>query len=118
MKVPMVTVSLFADPIFKDGAFTSNDPRVRAYAIQKTMESMDLGAELGAEVFVLWGGPEGSEVDAGKNAVEAMKRYREALNYLCEYVCRKSMATSLLWKPSRTNRAQTFTFRRQAPCSA
>lgn len=85
MKVPMVTVSLFTDPIFKDGAFTSNDPRVRAYAIQKTMESMDLGAELGAEVFVLWGGREGSEVDAGKNAVEAMKRYREALNYLCEY---------------------------------
>lgn len=85
LKVPMVTVSLFADPIFKDGAFTSNDPRVRAYAIQKTMESMDLGAELGAEVFVLWGGREGSEVDAGKNAVEAMKRYREALNYLCEY---------------------------------
>lgn len=85
LKVPMVTVSLFTDPIFKDGAFTSNDPRVRAYAIQKTMESMDLGAEFGAEVFVLWGGREGSEVDAGKNAVEAMKRYREALNYLCEY---------------------------------
>ncbi|GAB7055909.1 MULTISPECIES: xylose isomerase [unclassified Paenibacillus] len=85
LKVPMVTVSLFTDPIFKDGAFTSNDPRVRAYALQKTIESMDLGAELGAEVFVLWGGREGSEVDAGKNAVEAMKRYREALNYLCEY---------------------------------
>lgn len=85
LKVPMVTVSLFTDPIFKDGAFTSNDPRVRAYAIRKTIESMDLGKELGAEVFVLWGGREGAEVDAGKDAVDSMKRYREAVNYLCEY---------------------------------
>ncbi len=85
MKVPMVTVSLFTEPVFRDGGFTSNDPRVRAYAIQKTIESMDLGADLGAEIFVLWGGREGSEVDAGKDAVEAVKRYREAVNYLCEY---------------------------------
>jgi xylose isomerase len=85
LKVPMVTVSLFTEPIFRDGAFTSNDPRVRAYAIQKTIESMDVGAELGAEIFVLWGGREGSEVDAGKDAMEAVKRYREAVNYLCEY---------------------------------
>jgi len=85
LKVPMVTVSLFTDPIFKDGAFTSNDPRVRTYAIRKTIESMDLGKELGAEVFVLWGGREGAEVDAGKDAVDSMKRYREAVNYLCEY---------------------------------
>lgn len=85
LKVPMVTVSLFTEPIFRDGAFTSNDPRVRAYSIQKTIESMDVGAELGAEVFVLWGGREGTEVDAGKDATDSMKRYREALNYLADY---------------------------------
>lgn len=85
LKVPMVTVNLFTEPIFRDGAFTSNDPRVRAYAIQKTIESMDVGAELGAEVFVLWGGREGTEVDAGKDATDSFKRYREAINYLCEY---------------------------------
>lgn len=38
--VPMATTNLFSDPIFKDGAFTSNDPRVRAYALQKTMYAM------------------------------------------------------------------------------
>ena len=84
VKVPMVTVNLFTEPVFRDGAFTSNDPRVRAYAIQKTIESMDVGAELGAEVFVLWGGREGTEVDAGKDATESMKRYREAINYLSD----------------------------------
>ncbi|GIV95694.1 MAG: xylose isomerase [Herpetosiphonaceae bacterium] len=83
--VPMATTNLFTDPAFKDGAFTSNDPRVRAYALQKTMRSMDLGAELGAKVYVFWGGREGVETDAAKDPVEALKRMREALNFLCEY---------------------------------
>jgi xylose isomerase len=83
--VPMATVSLFYDPVFRDGAFTANDPEVRAYALQKTMRAMDLGAELGAKIFVLWGGREGVETDACRRADEAVKRLREAVNYLCEY---------------------------------
>ncbi|HZP17292.1 MAG TPA: xylose isomerase [Terriglobales bacterium] len=83
--VPMATVSLFFHPIFRDGAFTSNDPEVRAYAVQKTMRAMDLGAELGAKIFVLWGGREGVETDACRRADDAIKRLREAVNYLCEY---------------------------------
>ncbi|HTW57686.1 MAG TPA: xylose isomerase [Terriglobales bacterium] len=83
--VPMATVSLFFHPVFRDGAFTSNDPEVRAYAVQKTMRAMDLGAELGAKIFVLWGGREGVETDACRRADEALKRLREAINYLCEY---------------------------------
>jgi len=85
MKVPMATTNLFYDPVFKDGAFTSNDPRVRLYALQKTMRSMDLGAELGAKIYVFWGGREGAEVDAAKDPREALKWNREALNFLCEY---------------------------------
>lgn len=83
--VPMATVSLFFHPVFRDGAFTANDPEVRAYAVQKTMRAMDLGAELGAKIFVLWGGREGVETDACRRADEAVKRLREAVNYLCEY---------------------------------
>src|SRR6266478_4078062 len=83
--VPMATVSLFFHPVFRDGAFTANDPEVRAYALQKTMRAMDLGAELGAKIFVLWGGREGTETDACRRADEAIKRLREAVNYLCEY---------------------------------
>lgn len=85
MKVPMATTNLFYDPVFKDGAFTSSDPRVRFYALQKTMRSMDLGAELGAHIYVFWGGREGAEVDAAKDPREALKWNREALNFLCEY---------------------------------
>jgi len=83
--VPMATVNLFYDPVFRDGAFTANDPAVRAYAVQKTMRAMDLGAELGAKIFVLWGGREGTETDACRKPDDAVKRLRDAVNYLCEY---------------------------------
>lgn len=85
MQVPMATTNLFGDPIFKDGAFTSNDPKVRAYALQKTMRSMDLGVEFGAKIYVFWGGREGTEVDASKDAAQAIKWMREALNFLIGY---------------------------------
>jgi len=74
--VPMATVNLFYDPVFRDGAFTANDPAVRRYAVQKTMTAMDLGAELGAKIFVLWGGREGTETDACRRPDEAVKRLR------------------------------------------
>jgi xylose isomerase len=85
MCVPMATTNLFSDPVFKDGAYTSSDPRVRLYAVQKTMHAMDLGAEFGANVYVFWGGREGAEVDAAKDAREAIKWFRDAMNFLCEY---------------------------------
>jgi xylose isomerase len=84
--VPMATTNLFGNPVFKDGAFTANDPQVRAYALQKTMQAIDLGVELGAQTYVFWGGREGVESDASKNPLDAVKRMRYALNFLCEYV--------------------------------
>lgn len=82
----MATTNLFGHPVFKDGAFTSNDTRVRAYAIQKTMHAIDLGVEMGAKIYVFWGGREGAEVDLAKDPVESMKRMREAMNFLTHYV--------------------------------
>jgi len=82
---PMATTNLFSDPVFKDGAFTSNNAKIRAYAIQKTMRAMEYGAELGAKTYVFWGGREGAETDAVRNPVDAIKRFREAINFLCEY---------------------------------
>jgi xylose isomerase len=87
--VPMATTNLFRDPAFKDGAFTSHDPKVRAYALQKTMNAIDLGVEFGAKVYVFWGGREGTDTDAGKNPLQAMHRTREAINFLCDYVLDK-----------------------------
>ena len=87
--VPMATTNLFSDPIFKDGAFTSNDSKVRAYALQKTMNAIDLGVEFAAKIYVFWGGREGTESDATKDPITAIKRSREAMNFLCEYALDK-----------------------------
>ena len=85
MVVPMVTTNLFYDPVFKDGGFTSNDRTVRRYAIRKVMRNLDFAAELGAQMYVFWGGREGSEVDFAKDVRSALDRYREALDTLAQY---------------------------------
>lgn len=84
--VPMVTTNLFFHPVFRDGAFTSNDRQVRRFALRKVLRNLDLAAELGATTYVLWGGREGAESDAAKDVRAALDRYREALDLLCQYV--------------------------------
>ena len=84
--VGMATTNLFGHPAFKDGAFTSNDRRVRRAAIGKAMRSIDMGAELNAEVYVFWGGREGTEAGVAKDPRDALERYREAIDVLADYV--------------------------------
>ncbi len=86
MKVPMATTNLFSHPVFKDGALTSNDRDIRRYAIRKAMRNIDLAVDLGAEIYVCWGGREGAETDAGKDPITALERYREGFNILGQYV--------------------------------
>ena len=85
MSVPMVTTNLFTHPVFKDGAFTSNDRSVRRFALRKTMRNLDLAAELGASTYVFWGGREGAETDAAKDVRVALERYREGIDTLAQY---------------------------------
>ena len=87
--VPMVTTNLFSAPVFKDGGFTSNDRQVRRYALRKVFRQLDLGAELGAKTFVMWGGREGAEYDSAKDIQAALERYRESVNLLADYVTDK-----------------------------
>jgi xylose isomerase len=84
--VPMVTTNLFQHPVFKDGAFTSNDRRVRRYALRKVMRNLDLAGELGAATYVFWGGREGAEIDSAKDIQAALDRYREGIDLLAQYV--------------------------------
>jgi xylose isomerase len=85
MKVPMATTNLFSQPVFKEGAFTANDPQVRRYAVRKTFEAIDMGVELGAEIYVMWGGREGIEAEAAKDVRQALDRYAEAVNLCCAH---------------------------------
>jgi xylose isomerase len=87
--IPMVTTNLFSAPVFKDGGFTSNDRGVRRFAMRKAMRQLELGVELGAKTFVMWGGREGAEYDSAKDIRGALERYREAVNLFAQYVTDK-----------------------------
>jgi xylose isomerase len=93
LRVPMATTNLFSQPVFKDGAFTANDPRVRAFALRKTMDAIDLGVELGAKIHVFWGGREGTEADACRDPRTALQRMRDAIDFLCGYCKDQKYAT-------------------------
>lgn len=86
IKATAGTTNLFTHPVFKDGAFTSTDPAIRAFAVQKVLSAMDVAAEFGADIFIFWGGREGTEVDASKDPVTCQKWFRECMNFFCEYI--------------------------------
>ncbi|CAB4950816.1 unannotated protein [freshwater metagenome] len=86
MRVPMMTTNTFTHPVFKDGAFTSNDKDIRRFALRKVLRNIDLAADLGASTYVFWGGREGADIDAAKNVGASLDRYKEALDLLCQYV--------------------------------
>lgn len=99
MKVPMATTNLFSRPVFKEGALTANDPDVRRFAVRKTLDAIDLGVELGATVFVLWGGREGVEADAAKDVGQALDRYKEGVDLLCEYIRERDYDLQIALEP-------------------
>lgn len=86
MAVPMATTNLFSHPVFKDGALTSNDRDIRRYAIGKVMRNIELAVDLGAEIYVCWGGREGAESESSKDAYVALERYKEGFNILSQFV--------------------------------
>jgi xylose isomerase len=86
LKVPMATTNLFTHPVFKDGGFTANDRDVRRFALRKTIRNIDLAVELGAQVYVAWGGREGAETGGAKDVRVALDRMKEAFDLLGEYV--------------------------------
>jgi len=99
MKVPMATTNLFSHPVFKDGAFTANDPQVRKHALRKTLDAIDLGVELGADVYVMWGGREGVESDAATDVPTALDCYAEAINLCCEYILDRGYELDIAIEP-------------------
>jgi len=97
--VPMMTTNLFNHPVFKDGGFTSNDRRVRRFALRKVMRNMDLAAQLGTQTYVMWGGREGGEYDTAKDVQAALDRYREAVDTLAEYVLSRGYGLRFALEP-------------------
>jgi xylose isomerase len=84
--IEMITTNLFSHPVFKDGALTSNDRSIRRFALRKALRNVDLAAELGAKIFVMWGGREGAEYDGAKDLHAAHARYAEGIDTVAAYI--------------------------------
>ena len=97
-----VTTSFHGHPIFSDGAFTSADRDVRRAAIQKVMRALDAGAEVGAEIHVLRSGLEGIGCAAARCPLDAIDRYREAVDFLCAYISAQGYSTRLVLSAAHT----------------
>ncbi len=100
--VEMVTTNTFSHPVFKDGALTSNDRRVRRFGLRKVLRNVDLAADLGADTFVMWGGREGAEYDSAKDLNAALNRYAEGLDTVAAYIkeCGYQMRIAIEPKPN------------------
>ncbi|MEJ5946070.1 xylose isomerase, partial [Pseudokineococcus basanitobsidens] len=99
LQVPMVTTNLFSHPMFKEGAFTANDRGVRRFALRKALRQIELGVELGARTFVMWGGREGSEVDVAKDVHGALSRYKEAVDLLTTHILEQGWDVRIAIEP-------------------
>jgi xylose isomerase len=80
-----VAPRLWEHPMTIDGAFTSNDPNARAYALERAKIAVDIGHELGTNLLVLWLAREGTYLREAKDAYRATQQLLEAINALLEY---------------------------------
>ncbi len=80
-----VAPRLWEHPLTVDGAFTANDPKIRAYALDRAKKSIDIGRELETNLMVLWLAREGSYLRESKDAVRATHQLVDALNQMLAY---------------------------------
>ncbi len=81
----LVAPRLWFDPRTIDGAYTSNDPKCRKYAIERSLRTIDIANQLGTKLIVLWLAREGSYIRESKNARKCVDYLVEAVNRMLAY---------------------------------
>jgi xylose isomerase len=80
-----VAPRLWEHPLTIDGAYTSNNPKERAYALDRSKRAVDIAQELGTDLMVLWLAREGTYMRESKDVVQATGWLLEAIDALLEY---------------------------------
>ncbi len=85
LQAEFVAPRLWEHPMTIDGAYTSNDPKARAYALERSKRAADIAQELGTNLMVLWLAREGTYMREAKDVGRATHQLLEAVNALLEY---------------------------------
>ena len=88
----MVAPRLWFAPETLDGAYTSNDPKHRRYAVDRSKRCIDIARILGTDIIVLWLAREGSYIRESKNARQCVDRLVEALDAMLAHDKRARLA--------------------------
>jgi xylose isomerase len=81
----MVAPRLWFSPMTIDGAYTSNDPKCRKYAIERSLRCIDIARHLGTDLIVLWLAREGTYLRESKNGRRSTELLVEALDKMLAY---------------------------------
>lgn len=68
-----------------DGAYTSNNPVHRQYALDRTLQSVDIARAVGTTNIVLWLAREGSYIREAKDARKGAERILDVVNKVLDY---------------------------------
>lgn len=85
LAVDFVAPRLWEHPLTIDGAYTSNNPQARAYALERSKIALDIAHELGTDLMVLWLAREGTYMREAKNVVQGTAQILQAVNQLLDY---------------------------------
>lgn len=85
LEAEFVAPRLWEHPRTVDGAYTANDPKARAYAIERSKKAADIANELGTDLMVLWLAREGTYMRESKDVVQATQQLLDAINTLLDY---------------------------------
>ncbi len=80
LEAEFVAPRLWEDQMTIDGGYTSNDPKCREYAIERSKKAIDIANHLGTDLLVLWLAREGTYIREAKNSRVATDRLVEAIN--------------------------------------
>lgn len=75
-----VAPRLWEDPRTIDGGYTSNDPDCRRFAIERSLQAIDIAREVGTDLIVLWLAREGTCMREAKDSRVAVGQIVEAIN--------------------------------------
>ncbi len=87
-----VAPRLWESPVTIDGGYTSNDPKARHYANERSKKAADIAGELGTDLMVLWLAREGTYLREAKDPVCATRWLLEAIDSLLDYSPRLRIA--------------------------